>query len=151
MDTKLTLLLNADIITKAKKYAESKGLSLSRFTELFYERITNSNYRILEEFPISDWVMELAEGEAEYRKMPVSNQELREDWHQNHASKNSALNPYSYKEETNWGIMEVAEAEVEYGKYPVSNKELREEQHQNHASKNSTPKPYSYKKKAKAK
>lgn len=94
MDTKLTLLLNDDIIKKAKKFAEAKGLSLSRFTELFYERITNNNYRNLEEFPISDWVMEVAEGPAEYRKTPVSNKSLRKEWHENHTVKNSAPKPY---------------------------------------------------------
>jgi hypothetical protein len=150
MDSKLTLLLNADVITKAKKYDEGKGLSLSRFTELFYERITNSNYRILEEVPISDWVMEISEGEAEYRRTPVSNQELRDDWYQSYNSKNSTSKPYSYKENESWA-MEVAEPQAEYHTTPVSNKKLREGRYQNHAVKNSTPKPYSYKKKAKAK
>ena len=97
MDSKLTLLLNEDVIKKAKKFAEGKGLSLSRFTELFYDRITNSNYRSLEEFPISDWVMEVAEGPAEYRKTPVSNKELRNEWHENHSFKNSAPKLYKKK------------------------------------------------------
>lgn len=97
MDAKLTLLLNDDVIKKAKKFAEGKGLSLSRFTELLYERMTNSNYRNIEEFPISDWVMEVAEGKVEYRKTPVSNKELRAEWHKSHTVKNSASKPYKKK------------------------------------------------------
>lgn len=97
MDAKLTLLLNDDIIKKAKRFAEGEGLSLSRFTELFYERITNSNYRSIDEFPISNWVMELAEGKAEYRKAPVNNKELRDEWHQSRALKNVTPKPYKKK------------------------------------------------------
>ncbi len=68
MDTKVTLSFNKDIIEKAKEFAEQNNISLSRLTEYLYAQITSQNYKSLEELPISDWVSEVAEGRAEYRK-----------------------------------------------------------------------------------
>jgi hypothetical protein len=68
MDTKLTLHFDRDVIEKAKAFAESKGISLSRLTEYLYRQITSENYISLEEFPISEWVKKVAEGEAVYKR-----------------------------------------------------------------------------------
>lgn len=66
MDTKLTLHFDREVIEKAKTFAESRGISLSRLTEYLYRRIVSEDYNSLEEFPISDWVNRVAEGEAVY-------------------------------------------------------------------------------------
>lgn len=66
MDTKVTLSFNGDVIERAKKYAADNNISLSRLTEYLLNKATSNPYRSLEDFPISDWVMEVAEGPAEY-------------------------------------------------------------------------------------
>jgi hypothetical protein len=40
MDTKLTLKLNADAISRAKRYAAKKGTSLSAMVEQYFESLT---------------------------------------------------------------------------------------------------------------
>ncbi|MDQ6756102.1 MAG: DUF6364 family protein [Bacteroidota bacterium] len=67
MDNKITLSFDETIITKAKKYAESNNISLSRLIEFLLKKITTNNYNSLEDFPISDWVNQVAEGHAEYQ------------------------------------------------------------------------------------
>lgn len=67
MDSKITLSFNEGIIKKAKKYAEANNISLSRLIEFLLLKITNANYGSLEDFPISEWVSQVAEGEAEYK------------------------------------------------------------------------------------
>jgi len=67
MDSKITLSFNSDIINKAKQYADANNISVSRLVEFLLQKITASNYQNLEEFPISDWVNQLAEGEAVYQ------------------------------------------------------------------------------------
>jgi hypothetical protein len=64
------LSFNQEIIEKAKKFADTHNISLSRLTELIYQKITSGNYKSLEELPISDWVNEVSEGEAEYKTKP---------------------------------------------------------------------------------
>ena len=66
MDSKITLSFDANIIDKAKDYAESKGISLSRLTEILLRKATAGGYREIEDIPVSNWVMTLSEGEAEY-------------------------------------------------------------------------------------
>ncbi len=66
MDSKITLSFDANIIDKAKEYAESKGISLSRLTEILLRKATSGGYREIEDIPVSHWVMTLSEGEAEY-------------------------------------------------------------------------------------
>lgn len=66
MDSKVTLSFNEDVINKAKKYAADNNISLSRLIEFLLKKVTASDYRSLEEYPISDWVNQLAEGKAEY-------------------------------------------------------------------------------------
>jgi len=68
MDAKITLSFNKAVIEKAKKYAESHNMSLSRLMELILDNITTNQYASLEDLPISDWVNIVAEGETEYVK-----------------------------------------------------------------------------------
>lgn len=66
MDAKVTLSFDKEVIEKAKKYAESQNISLSRLTEFLLRQITTGSYKTLEKFPVADWVNQLAEGRAEY-------------------------------------------------------------------------------------
>ena len=68
MDAKVTLHFDKDTIEKAKEFAAANNISLSRLTEFLYKKIATGNYQSLEEFPISDWVNQVAEGEAEYKR-----------------------------------------------------------------------------------
>lgn len=77
MDSKITLSFDASVIEKAKKYANSNGISLSRLTEVLLRRLTSGGYQNLEDFPVADWVNQLSEGEAKYIKQSKSSQELR--------------------------------------------------------------------------
>ena len=67
MDNKITLSFDESIIRKAKKYAENNNISLSRLIEFLLLKITSSNYQSMEDFPISHWVNQVAEGEAVYQ------------------------------------------------------------------------------------
>ncbi len=68
MDTKVTLHFDRDTIEKAKEFAAENNVSLSRLTEFLYKKIISGNYKNLEEFPIADWVNQVAEGEAVYKR-----------------------------------------------------------------------------------
>ena len=68
MDAKVTLHFNQEVIEKAKAFASDHNISLSRLTEFIYHKITSGNYQSLEELPISDWVHQVAEGQAEYKR-----------------------------------------------------------------------------------
>ncbi|GGI25954.1 DUF6364 family protein [Pedobacter mendelii] len=70
MDSKLTLSFNQDVVKKAKKYAADNNISLSRLIEHLLIQVTAHNYKSLEDYPISDWVNMVAEGEVEYKKTP---------------------------------------------------------------------------------
>lgn len=75
MDAKITLSFNADVIDKAKDYAQKNNMSLSRLTEYLFSKITKSNYNSLEELPISDWIYTLAEEQAEYKRTTKKDKE----------------------------------------------------------------------------
>jgi len=68
MDAKITLSFNKEVIDSAKAYAEAHNISLSRLTEFLYQKISSGDYKFLDEFPISDWVNQVAEGEVQYKK-----------------------------------------------------------------------------------
>ena len=68
MDAKLTLHFNQDVIEKAKAFAAANNISLSRLTEFLYRQITSGNYKTLSDFPVADWVNQVADGEAVYLK-----------------------------------------------------------------------------------
>jgi hypothetical protein len=67
MDTKLTLSFNQEVVAKAKKYASDHNISLSRLIEHLLIQVTAKQYKSLEDFPISDWVSMVSEGEIEYK------------------------------------------------------------------------------------
>ncbi len=67
MDNKITLSFDENVISKAKKYADDNNISVSRLIEFLLKKVTASNYISLENFPISDWVQQVAEGEAVYQ------------------------------------------------------------------------------------
>ena len=68
MDAKVTLHFDRDTIEKAKEFAAENNISLSRLTEFLYKKIISGSYKNLEEFPISDWVNQVAEGDAIYKR-----------------------------------------------------------------------------------
>jgi len=84
MDTKITLAFDADVITKAKQYADDNNISLSRLTEFLFRKITSGNYSNLEDLPIADWVNMVSEGETEYRRKPQSRKDLKKDFYEKH-------------------------------------------------------------------
>lgn len=80
MDAKITLSFDKDTIKKAKAFAESQQMSLSRLTEHLYRQITSGAYKSLDEFPITDWVLQLSEGKPEYLKKPRSRKSSKKDF-----------------------------------------------------------------------
>ncbi|MEO6290455.1 MAG: DUF6364 family protein [Ginsengibacter sp.] len=67
MDNKITLSFDENVINRGKKYAEKNNISLSRLIEFLLKKVTSDNYSSLEDFPISDWVHQVAEGDAVYQ------------------------------------------------------------------------------------
>ena len=80
MDAKITLSFDKEVIGKAKKFAESQNISLSRMMEFLLRQITSGNYTNLENLPVSDWVNQLAEGEARYITRPGSRKALKNEF-----------------------------------------------------------------------
>jgi hypothetical protein len=66
MDAKITLSFDKSVIEKAKAYAEENNISLSRLTEFLLSKVTSKSYQSLEDYPISDWVNMVSEGQATY-------------------------------------------------------------------------------------
>lgn len=81
MDAKITLAFDKKIIERAKKYAESQNMSLSRMMELILDKVTSNQYKSIEDFPISDWVNMIAEGPAEYIAEPKSRNKMKSEYH----------------------------------------------------------------------
>ncbi len=80
MDSKITLSFDESVIEKAKKFADSQNISLSRLTEFLYRKITSENYQDLESLPVADWVSLLAEGETEYKTKQTSRKSLKHEY-----------------------------------------------------------------------
>jgi Family of unknown function (DUF6364) len=80
MDAKITLSFNKQTIERAKRYAESQNISLSRLLEFLLNKVTTNEYTSLEDFPISDWVNAVAEGKAEYITKPRKSSKLKEEF-----------------------------------------------------------------------
>jgi hypothetical protein len=87
MDAKITLSFDKAIIERAKRYAESQNMSLSRMMELILDKITSQSYASLEDFPISDWVNIVAEGPVEYVTTPKPRKKLKDQYHTRKKSK----------------------------------------------------------------
>ncbi len=81
MDTKITLSFDESVIKKAKQYAEAKNISLSRMVEFLLKKITSSQYSTMEDFPIANWVNQLAEGEAQYQTKGRTRKKAKEDFY----------------------------------------------------------------------
>lgn len=81
MDAKITLSFDARVIERAKKYAESQNISLSRLMEMLLDKITSKQYKSLEDYPISDWVNQLAEGKPEYHPSPRKRSQMKDEYH----------------------------------------------------------------------
>lgn len=80
MDSKITLSFDQSVIEKAKKFADSQNISLSRLTEFLYRKITSGDYENLESLPVADWVNLLSEGETEYKTKPRSRSTLKNEF-----------------------------------------------------------------------
>jgi hypothetical protein len=80
MDAKITLSFDKEVIGKAKKFAETQNISLSRMMEFLLRQITSGNYSSLENLPVSDWVNRLAEGEARYITRPNSRKSMKNEF-----------------------------------------------------------------------
>lgn len=80
MDSKITLSFETSVIESAKQYAEKHNISLSRLTEYLYKKMTTEKYYSIEDLPISDWVNQVSEGEAEYKRTPSNRKKLKEDF-----------------------------------------------------------------------
>ena len=61
MDSKLTLKLNERVIERAKKYASTKKLSLSRLIENYLDSITQEQN---DDFEISPFVKSISSGKS---------------------------------------------------------------------------------------
>jgi len=80
MDAKVTLSFDEGVVKKAKKYAEKNNISLSRLVEFLLQKTTANNYSSLEDLPISDWVSQVAEGEAIYQTKKKSRKAARSEY-----------------------------------------------------------------------
>lgn len=80
MDSKITLSFDESVIEKAKKFADSQNISLSRLTEFLYRKITSGHYENLESLPVADWVNKLSEGETEYKTKSKSRKSLKNEY-----------------------------------------------------------------------
>jgi len=77
---KITLSFDKNVIEAAKAYAEEQGISLSRLTEYLYKQITRKDSQSLESLPIAGWVLQVAEGAAEYKAKPRSRKANRAEY-----------------------------------------------------------------------
>jgi hypothetical protein len=84
MDTKITLSFDQNVIEKAKDFAASQGISLSRLTEFLYEKITSAPkaYASLEDIPIADFVSMVAEKEVSYKTMAKSSKSMKKEYYE---------------------------------------------------------------------
>ena len=81
MDVKITMSFEESIIKKAKRFADSRNMSLSRLTEMLYKKMTASNYQSIEEFPIAEWVSQVAEGPAEYKAAKRNRKSMSKEYY----------------------------------------------------------------------
>jgi hypothetical protein len=80
VDTKITLSFDEDIIANARAFAQQHNISLSRLIEFMLSKVTDKRYRSLDELPVSDWVSQVAEGEATYVRKNASPRNLKKDY-----------------------------------------------------------------------
>ncbi len=90
MDAKITMSFDEDVVIQAKKFAEEKGISLSRLTEYLFKRVTTQpkNYASLDEIPVADFIWELQEPQVEYvRTKKRSSKDMKEMFYESKATK----------------------------------------------------------------
>ncbi len=80
VDTKLTLSFDAGVADRAKAFAEANNISLSRLIEFMLSKVTDKRYRSLDELPVSDWVSQVAEGEATYVRKNAADRNVKKDY-----------------------------------------------------------------------
>jgi antitoxin component of RelBE/YafQ-DinJ toxin-antitoxin module len=80
MDVKVTLSFDEGVVNKAKRYAEKNNISLSRLVEFLLQKTISGNYSSLEDLPISDWVRQVAEGEAIYQATKKSRKAAKAEY-----------------------------------------------------------------------
>lgn len=80
MDAKLTLSFDAEVAEQAKAFAQANNISLSRLVEFMLSKVTDKRYRTLDELPVSDWVSQVAEGEAVYVRKNAAQRNLKKDY-----------------------------------------------------------------------
>lgn len=80
MDVKVTLSFDEEIVAKAKQYAADNNISLSRLIEFLLTKVTTKEYQTLEDFPISDWIAMVSEGEAVYQTKSSNRKKMKEDF-----------------------------------------------------------------------
>lgn len=81
MDAKITLSFNEDVIRRAKRFADKNNISLSRLAEFLLSKVTSTNYKSLDELPVSDWVNMVSEGEVEYVRKPRNSKQLKREYY----------------------------------------------------------------------
>jgi hypothetical protein len=81
MDAKITLSFNESVIKNAKRFAAANNVSLSRMIEFLLQKVTSSPYQSLEDFPISEWVNQIAEGEASYQTKSKTRKASKEEFY----------------------------------------------------------------------
>ncbi len=79
MDSKITLSFDQQVIAQAKVFAEANNISLSRLTEFLLSKVTDKRYRSLDELPVSDWISQVAEGEATYVRKNAAERSVKKD------------------------------------------------------------------------
>ena len=80
MDIKITMSFEESIIERAKQFADTQNISLSRLTEIIYRKMTTGNYKSLEDFPIAEWVSQVSEGAAEYKAKPRKYKAMKKEY-----------------------------------------------------------------------
>jgi len=80
MDAKVTLSFNKYTIDAAKKFADERGISLSRLTEFLYSRVIMKPYDTLEDMPVSEWVSMVSDGGVEYKTTSKSRKKLKDEY-----------------------------------------------------------------------
>lgn len=80
MDAKVTLSFDEAVIDRAKAFADANNISLSRLVEFMLSKVIDKRYRSLDELPVSDWVSQVAEGQATYVRKNASSSSLKKDY-----------------------------------------------------------------------
>jgi hypothetical protein len=80
MDAKITLSFDETVLLRAKQFADSHNISLSRLTEFLLNKATTATYPSLDELPVSSWVNMVSEGKVEYVRKPRTTKAMKADY-----------------------------------------------------------------------